>query len=296
MSDLLTHWAVADDCLRIAAKDAATDAALIAVADAERPYFYLGAITRYGSQWSTEMQMLLRDVPAEDLSTPATARKMAFALGGIAHYPADLVLKPLMTRLAQADWNRTHHAMQAGEAGAVSVREISAYYDCHVFREVYGAGDQSPFNRFLLAPNETSSGQALESFVRSLFQRALLACHTLAPDRNDFSGWLDRLIAQVQPLYLEIDLYTRVFQQPDPEKIAAFEVETSFYRRDDPAIVCARAIAAGATPSQEEIDAAVASSANASGYGQAVALGVRTLRAASEYRRGEREEPPSLKQ
>lgn len=91
-------------------------------------------------------------------------QKIGFALGGILHFPADQVFKPMMSRLAQADWNSTHHLMQGRAADATTtqnpdaIREISAYYDCHVFRKVYAAGYEEPFSHFLVAENSTAPG------------------------------------------------------------------------------------------------------------------------------------------
>ncbi len=79
---------------------------------------------------------------------------------------------------------------------------LAAYYDTHVFRQVYLNGGAEPFNRFLVADNDTAPGQALEAFVRSLFQRALLSSHTIKPDFDDIDAWLDRLFGAVQSLKL----------------------------------------------------------------------------------------------
>ena len=117
------------------------------------------------------------------------------------------------------DWNEAHHRMQHGEIAPDSpIHDVSAYYDTHVFRKVYLAGQEEPFNRFLLADNVTEPGQALEEFVFALFQRALLASHTLAPDEDDLDGWLDNLIARVQPLYVDVRTFVRVWQGHLPDR------------------------------------------------------------------------------
>jgi hypothetical protein len=251
----------------------------------------LGAVSRGGRVF---VPALLQKPGAE--LTPEQRKRVAFALGGILHFPADQILKPLMSELAHAEWNREHHAMQTGESGSPSIREISAYYDVEVFRNVYLTGQETPFNQFLLATNDTLPGLALEGFVRALFQRALLSAHTLSPDLTDPGPWVDRLVALVQPLYLNIELYTRVFQDPDPAKQLAYAVRTQFFVAQDPVNRLARAAQLGGVPEQSELDAAILNQANEGGYGQAVALGMRALREASEFWQGLRADPPDVSQ
>jgi len=304
LSDLLTHWAVFEDCRRLAQFDARIDPLFARLIHDEREFARLGALTRGGNRWVPEILTKARSVWAEGEGTAESGRKIAFALGGITHYAADITLKPLMSEVAQADWNASHSVMQGhapveGEhQNPTSIREVSAYYDIKVFREVYLSGQEEPFNAFLTAANVTEPGQALEEFIRSLFQRALLSCHTLDPDRDDIEGWLDRLFGRVQPLYIDIDLYVRVAAAPDAVKMQRYRVETEFYVASDPVIAAARAIQRGTPPAQAQIDAALAlaGDANRGGYGRSVALGIRRLREASAFWRGEVSGTPDLKQ
>jgi hypothetical protein len=175
-----------------------------------------------------------------------------------------------------------------------SIREISAYYDSHVFRKVYLAGHEKPFSQFLLASNSTQPGQALEAFIHTLFQRTLLPSHTLAPDMQDFDGWLDNLLDKIQPLYIDINLYTRVFTAPDPAKTAAFRVETDFYNDEDPLIVLARAASRGEAVMIGDLENALQEEANQSGYAECLRMGVNLLRRASAFE--DATEPPDMKQ
>jgi hypothetical protein len=187
--------------------------------------------------------------------------------------------------------------MQHGDAAPDSpIREVSAYYDTHVFRKVYLADREEPFNRFLLADNATDPGQALEQFVSALFQRALLASHTLAPDKDDLDGWLDNLIARVQPLYVNVRTFVRVFSAPDPEKMRAYGVEEAFYAENDPAIRVARRAQAGENVDASELAGALEEEGNTSGYAKAVCRGMQRLRDASAFWRGECETTPDLRQ
>lgn len=291
MSDLLTHWAVFEDIRRLAGIDPRMSADLARIIESERQFARLGSVSRGGVRFMPQILGRARDEwPAVSRQGGAArdllARKIAYALGGIAHFPADYILKPLMSRLAGADWNATHHEMQKGTASpeaTEAIQEISVYYDLKVFREVYLSGAEEPFNRYLFAESTIEPVRALEEFVTSLFQRSLLAAHTLAPDTKNLDAWLDNLISQVQPLYLSIGRYVRVFLEPDPQKVRAYGVETDFYVADDPAVLAARTVHRGGSLSPADLEKALAEDANRGGYGKAVALGLRSLRQASDY-------------
>jgi hypothetical protein len=295
MSDLLTHWAVFEDCRRLALLDDRVDADLAGTMEEERAFARLGALARGGAVFVPHVLASARAARRGGEEVPR--HKVAFALGGIAHYAADVMMKPLMSERAGSDWHETHSRMQRGEApGASPIREVSAYYDVHVFRKVYLAGAEEPFTRFLLADNATDPGRALEEFVFSLFQRALLASHTLAPDRSDLDGWLDSLLARVQPLYVSVRTLARVFDDPDPAKTRAYGVEDAFYLESDPAIRVGRRAQRGDEVGAAELAAALAEDANSSAYARAVCRGLARLREASAFWRGESDAPPDLRQ
>ena len=302
MSDLLTHWAVFDDCRRLASRDPQMDPLLARTMHEQREFARLGAISRAGSLFVPHILESVREAWESGADNERVQRKLAFALGGITHYAADVVMKPLMSQRARADWNEAHDRMKrergraSGEEEAVSIREVSAYYDVHVFRKVYLAGRAEPFNRFLVAANDTPTCQALEEFVRALFQRALLASHTLAPDREDLDGWLDNLLDRVQPLYVGIEYYTRAFENPDPAKLVQYGVETAFYIDDDPAIRTARAVQGGTDITDHGLAGALVEGVNRSAYGQALETGMGKLRQASAWWQGRLDCPPDLRQ
>lgn len=302
MSDLLTHWAIFEDLRRLSQVDPAVEPLFALIMQAEREFARLGALSRGGSRFVPHILQNLRQERDSICNDRVLRRKLAYALGGITHFPTDYVLKPLMSELAQADWNDTHHKMQGRALAAsaytdeASIPEISAYYDVYVFRQVYLSGQEEPFNRFLLASLPAGPAQALSDFIYSLFQRALLASHTLDPDFNNFDGWLDNLIAKVQPLYVGIDVYTRVFTNPDPVKMELYRVESDFYLASDPAIQAARALQRGEPLNAAELQVALTEGANRSGYARTLELGMNALRIASAYWNGASPEPPDLRQ
>lgn len=271
MSDLLTHWAVWDDTVAFARADERMEPALVRVLLEAEDAARLGAISRGGGWWANDLIAQAR-AQAEDLfheRGAAARRRLAFALGGVIHYPADLFVKPLFRELRSVADTRT----------------VSAYYDIEVFREVYGGGRDGVFGAWLLQTADCDAAATAERFVRALFQRTLLACHTLSPPREGFAEWLDAVLGRLQPLYVDVDLYCRVWAAPDPALVEALGVRTRFYRADDPAVALARALRRGETQlgKAAAIDAAVANDANRGAYGRAVALAVALLRQISDW-------------
>jgi len=150
MSDLLTHWAVFDDCRRLTLRDPQMEPLLAETMHEQREFARLGAISRAGSLFVPHILRRARAAWDDEADREMTRRRLAFALGGIAHYAADAVMKPLMSERARADWHEVHRQMaqrrsgQADTEAKASVREVSAYYDVHVFRKVHLAGREEP--------------------------------------------------------------------------------------------------------------------------------------------------------
>ena len=152
------------------------------------------------------------------------------------------------------------------------------------------SGQEEPFNRFFMAENGSKGGRALEEFLGSVFQRALLSAHTLVPppgrDIDAIVAWQDAVFGYMQPLYLQMHWWIDASRIPDPAKQAAFEVESKFYLDRDPAIALARAIHRGEKVTPREVREATSDDVNQSIYGQALELSMRYLRAATAYWRG----------
>jgi hypothetical protein len=100
--------------------------------------------------------------------------------------------------------------------------------------------------------------------------------------------WLENLFRTVQPAFVGVDRWVRVFNYPDPQKVEAFGVRTLFYRADDPLIKVARAIQHG-----QQIGAAAAEAALAGThscyYSHILQTGLEYLRKAGQFWRGETE-------
>jgi hypothetical protein len=301
MSDLLTHWAIFEDTCRYVLADDAVCAEIRSAAHDEREYARLGAISRYGNWFVPEIMAKARtDWAAPDADRTRILRRLAFALGGVTHFPTDYFMKPLLRTMGGSDWNAMHAADQAGKpqtaAEKEKLREVSAYYDVKVFNEVYRGGTEEPFSPMVMSANSTDAGKALEEFVRALFQRALLACHTFSPPQRNVEPWLDAIIDQVQPLYIAIERYSKVFYEPDQAKMESYGVETVFYRADDPSVALARKLQAGYKPAPAEITDAIKDGANKGGYGKALALSAMQLRECSDFWQGKTDSLPNIYQ
>lgn len=288
MSDLLTHWAVFDDSRRLSSIDSQLEPLFAQLLEREKEFARLGALTRGGGHFVPALIQQARQHQPDEADNTQIDRRLAFALGGITHYACDLMMKPLLRGYADDTWLEDY---QGTGQMRKPLREISAYYDTHVFRKVYLNGQEEPFSRFLTASNDTRPGKALEEFVYALFQRALLSSHTLAPDWDNPEAWLDNLFAKVQPLYVDVGIYVRIFSNPDPKKMSLYRVESEFYLEDDPVIKIARALQHCQNVSEADYEYALRDGSNKGGYGQALALSMHTLREASLYWQGKGEMP-----
>lgn len=269
MSDLLTHWAVFDDARRLIAFVPDMERFLRETIEQEIDFARVGAITRGGHVFILPTLKRVRDARAAGEDYPNAAAKLAYVLGCITHQPCDIHMNAMMKRL-----------------GSLGKRDISAYYDIHVFRTVYLDGREAPFNEHMFASNETEPGAAAEAFIRSCFQRAVLSSHTVKPDLENFDAWLDRFVSAIQRLYVSVELYVSVYLKPDPEKVSRYRVETEFYDESDALIRTARRIQRGDGVTERDVAAALEAERRCE-YATAVQESVANLVHASELWRGE---------
>ncbi len=293
MSDMLTHWATFDDCRRLVQLDETIVPEFRAAIENGAEQARFGTLTRGGSVW---MEPTLRNAKAR-WNDPAqqvrNERNVAFVLGGLIHQSCDRVMKPILTRAGGADWSEMmaimqgpREVLQANAAQIARTQDASAYFDAEAFRQIYLGGDTGVLNRFFLA--ETSpQGHAFEDVVKAMFQRTLMAAHTFKPDSDNMEAWLDNLFDKVQPLPLRIDGWCEVSKNPDPAKVEAFGVHTSFYRENDPVIRAARALQAGKTLDAGLKREVFENGASTCAYVDVLQTGLIYLRGASAFWRGE---------
>lgn len=293
MSDMLTHWAAFEDCCRLAQIDATIEPEFQAALAHNREAGRLGTLTRLGAKWMQPMLQGVRDHWSDASRDPKLQRNLAFVLGGLIHQATDNVMKPALSRAAGGTWSQMQ-AYLRGTPGTPPVspqvveaaHEYSAYLDAEVFRQVFLDGTADPFSQFFMA-KLAPKGRAFEEFVRALFQRSLLSVHTLNPTVDHMEDWLENLFRTVQPAFVGVDRWVRVYNQPDPAKIEAYEVRTAFYRADDPTIRAARTLQRG-----EEIDAVARQAVFADAthtclYSHILQTGLEYVRKASQFWRGE---------
>jgi hypothetical protein len=300
MSDMLTHWAICDDSLRLMKADERVEHAFTEACERQPQVVRLGACTRGGGKW---MHPLLAESIRrwdDPEAHPEIEKKLAWAVGGITHQACDTVAKPYLSMHAGSEWNLTHDVLMGNprargrekEVDPVEVMTCSAYCDTHVFRKVYLSGNEAPFDRLFLA-DIGDAGRVFERFVGTMFQRALLSAHTFKPPQphNDeaFLSWFDHLMDYVQPLYLDTSIWVKAFNNPDPELMKRYAIETRFYLDNDPVIEVARALHRGASVSQATLEQATKDGINQSMYGQGLELSLRYLHSGTALWQGRAE-------
>jgi len=288
MSDLLTHWAALDDCSRLARHDDRIAPAFREVLGDELSFARLGTISFGGNSW---MRPVLEAVRASGGpgASERNRRNLSFVLGGLVHQAVDRVMKPVLSEAAGMDWNDAHYRMQGkpgygpiSEAEIRKVQEVSGYFDAEVFREVYLGGEADPVSAFFMG-RTTGRGAAFEDVIFGMFQRALLACHTLKPDGDNIEAWLDELARKVQPFYLRVPEWVAAFQTRDPARLADYGIETRFYRRDVPTILAARTLLAGGVLPDDLHERAIRRGETTSTYGEVLQKGLAYLRNGSAF-------------
>lgn len=263
MSENITHTGVVDDCRHLVLHDPAMPEAFGVALREHHDLVRLGGITRFGDQCNPSLLRELR--AAWPTRTSNTAPKLAFVLGWMSHRAADRQFK------------RVFRAVDVGCPRKPT--DCSVYHDAVVLREVYGL-DSAPYAGAL-----ADRPGSLSSLAFSLLQRALIELHTLHPDAEHASGWLDQLIARRQRASVDIARYVAAVERPDPELTRRFIDAIGFYRRNEPLLLLARSVQAGA-PAAIALERALSAAATGCLYAQAVARAFRYVRAAGEYFHG----------
>lgn len=294
MSDMVTHWAVFDDCRRMVQVDETIEPLFKRLISDHHGFARLGSLTRYGTLITNHILKQIQDGGRKSNLTAKDERNLGFVLGALTHQACDKAMKPLLSKVSGEDWNRLQYAQIDQNDDLVTLKdaiekshEVSAYYDAEVFREVYmGGGEAEPLSIFFLT-ELTPQGRTLNDAIRGMYQRAFLACHTFKPDLEHIDDWLETVFNNVQPLYLDTDEWVRVYNNPDPAKIREYGVRTEFYDKNDPTIQAARLIQAG-KPLPDDLRKAVYEDGETRcSYGEALQLCLLYLRRATAFWRGE---------
>jgi hypothetical protein len=296
MSDMVTHWAAYEDCRRLAQLDEKLEPVFREVIESRRDVGRLGTLTRLGAKWMQPMLTTAMGQLKGGANNDVAKRNLAFVLGGLIHQATDNVMKPVLSNMSGANWTQmqaslrgTPNTPKVAEDAVERAHEYSAYLDAEVFREVYLDGDAEPLSHFFMG-EMSAKGKSFEEFIRAIFQRSLLSAHTLNPTAatmDNMADWLDNLFRLVQPYFVDVDRWVRVYNHPDPKKVEEFGIRTEFYRKDDPTIRAARALQHG-----QPVDAATRKAVFEDGkylcvYAQILQVGLMYMRSAAEFWRGE---------
>lgn len=175
MSDLLTHWAVFDDCRRVARYAEGVLPAFVQVLEEHHASARYGAIARLKEEMPVMHWLRER---REDLAGRADLqRKLAYCLARYTHVACDSVMKELRLKAI--------NGAPAGSDEELVGQEVYAYHDAHVFKHVYCNGSEEPFTPFMFRANETPPGRALERLTRSVFVAGLLALREPTAEIDD---------------------------------------------------------------------------------------------------------------
>ncbi|MGC9349544.1 MAG: hypothetical protein ACP5JG_15505 [Anaerolineae bacterium] len=275
MSENITHTAVVDDCLRLMAADETFSQAFKEAAQEHQAMTRLGCMTRAGDRCNPGLLATFRERWATRLPEEHLEPKLAFVLGWLCHRAADRQMKPIFRRF------------HPPETRTESPTECSVYHDAFIFREVYGAGEASPYHPAMFGEDfetlsDTINVADLQDLVHVLLRRALIEMHTLIPNVDDPEAWIDHLFTRRQEFYVDLERYDAAITNPDPEKVQTYIIDDGFYERDDPIIDVARRLQHGEKVTPEEVGGAIDADAT-SHYGQALKLGMKYLRAADEF-------------
>jgi hypothetical protein len=293
MSDMLTHWASFDDTIRLASIDPEVSPDFSYAVNRHHDFARFGTLTRGGGTWMAPTIAAARSHWNEPDRPDKFERNLAFVLGGLVHQACDRVMKPVLTEAGGADWSEMQavaqgsRAVAAARADEIAASQLaSAYFDAEVFRQVYLGGEAEPFNRFFMA-DMRPAGHNFEDVARAMFQRALLAAHTLKPDTENMDAWLDNLAEKVQLLPVDVERWVEVFRNPDPARLEAYGVRTRFYRVDDPSIQAARTLQEGGSVDRALKREVLEHGASTCAYGGILQTGLAYLRSASSFWRGD---------
>jgi hypothetical protein len=274
MSEHITHLAICDDALRLAARHPGVEARFKEVTAAHHEASRLGAVTRSADRWAAHVV----DWAREDAARPPGERdrdadqKLAFVLGSLTHRAADRLMKPLLDYAKQRE----------GEEGFV---EATVHCDVFCFKEIYGAGEgplAGPFARAILDAPAGEAERRFEEYFHVLWRRQLVEMHTFAPDRDDVHGWLSRLFQAAQDFPMSMRRYARVAAEWEPAKVKRYLEDTHFYDRGDALIEAAReAQRAGDVAGEDVVAAAAGTDERSSRYARALAKSLDYLVAAS---------------
>ncbi len=229
----LTRVSACDDCLRLAlvSKGIPGDFARVLVRNWD--------VARIGSvlQDTSRLTALLK-TPA----TPATEKKLAFALGALAHLGVSQQLYP----------------------GESSLNERMIYHDAALLRHFSGG-------------TINASSEDIVDLLATIDSRTYIRIHTFQPDVEYVDDWILRIVAWNEGKAEFRERYAQVIAVPDAAKVRKYIEDENFYDPKDKIIRLATALRRGDAESATNIVEAHRDAKSQSLYARALAAGYGNL-------------------
>jgi hypothetical protein len=183
MSDLLTHWAVCEDGLNLLKFDPRIESIFKTAVAREPVMARYGSIVRTEGTWVHERLMEMRGFKPGGLSD-GEARRAAFTAAALTHTACDHLMKPSYQRVVE------EHDAAGLVPTALAVKEVQrdvyAYQDTFVYKEVLGDGRGEPLGRHMFADIDNPATEALNEAAAAVFTAGILELREMYPDASGF--------------------------------------------------------------------------------------------------------------
>ena len=228
MSENITHTCIVDDTRRLVfrATEAASDLLpplFHQVLEEHQDIMRLGGVTRRADFHSVGLLTEIRDKMQSNSMQSKDRGNLAFILGWLSHRAADRQMKPVFRRTCP----------DAPEKPT----ECSIYNDAYMYLRRYQGKSinytDATFECMSTEHKLGKSNEELRSLIRALVQGTLIGLHTLIPDDDNVSSWLDKVFEMHQAWRIRMDRYFDAVFNPDQEKIQRFIVDENFYDEND---------------------------------------------------------------
>lgn len=189
-------------------------------------------------------------------ATAATAKKLALALGAVAHLGVKRELYP-------------------GERG---LNERMIYHDAALLQHIHGGTTKT-------------SSEDIADLLATIDSRTGIRIHTFEPDAEDVDDWLMRMVAWSEGRTELQQRYVQAIATPDTGKVRKYVEDENFYNPKDKIIQLAAALRRGDAESSINIKAAHSDAQTQSLYARALAAGYGNLLAAADIYNGQSNAP-----
>lgn len=299
MSEHIAHVAVFEDACRLGIHSGRLNEPIRTVLAKHWDFARFGSTSRSGDRHTIAILKYCRERWPDRKDGDLLEEKLAFLIGWRCHQAADRRFKPVYRVLDPEYYAARGNA--DSEAGAAP-NDVRVLHDVVVYREVYGSGQWAPFPPGLLDDrlNSLPAAKALDfeaSFqaLGGVWQRTLQTLHPRTFEGGFVSA--SRVAPRrYQRYYVDVQRYSEMFFNPDPDQMRRFIIEPNFYNPEDGLIRIARALQRKHPLPPVDFDKAYAEAPTASQYTQALRMALRYLFASSDFFDGKISEAEAKKQ